>query len=234
MHTTAHAIVLHLAKYSDKASILHTYTQENGRTQYMVYGLSSPQKKASLALFEPLTYLEIEATQRSNSSIQTLSNAHILYTPTLSRTDMSRRSIALFVAEILYNTLRHPLPDNLLFAFLVQFIDSLDTVLAPENLHLTFLWQYTEYLGIMPSLHSNGTYLDMTTGVMTDYPPRHTDYFTPEQTFILRQLAAQKPVQINRSMRQNLLRQLCHYYELQISDFYPPKSLDILFELFND
>ena len=58
------AIVLHLTRYSDTGSIVHLYTAEQGRTQYMVYG------NKYKGLLRPLSIIEFTATRRNNAPTQ--------------------------------------------------------------------------------------------------------------------------------------------------------------------
>lgn len=240
MQPITEAIVLHLAKYTDKAAILHTYTKESGRIQYILY--NSQRKNAGYGTFAPLSHIEIETgNTRNNSMMPRLNNARLVYVPTYMHTDMTRRSIALFIAEILYRTLRHPLPDNNLFDFLTELITRLDTAPSTENLHLLFLFRFTEYLGIMPDLepaHSKTSssaieYLDMQTGCLTASKPPHTDCFTPTETQLLQSLLQHRSVYINRHTRQSILTKLVRYYAIHLPDFQSPKTLDILTQVFD-
>lgn len=239
MQSTTGAIVLHLAKYTDKAAILHAYTKESGRIQYILY--HTQRKSAGYGAFEPLSYIEIEAgNTRNTGTMPRLGNARLVYVPTRMHTDMTRRSIALFIAEMLYRTLRHPLSDESLFDFLTALIVRLDTDSAPENLHLLFLFRFTEYLGIMPDMEpphnqdtvSDAGYLDMQTGCLTCSLPMHKDYFSKEETLLLQRLAEGAPLHIDRTMRQNLLLKLDRYYEIHLPDYHTPKTLDILTQVF--
>jgi DNA repair protein RecO (recombination protein O) len=138
------AIFLSSTKYSDTGSIVHLYTAEYGRMQYMVYG------NKYKALLSPLSIIEFNANKRHNAPTQigTLSSVSLLYTPQRITTDVQRQCVAMFVAEILLNTLRHPLSDTALFDWLCSVIRCLDQDEDVRNLHLEFLMEYTTYLGI--------------------------------------------------------------------------------------
>ena len=101
------AIVISLQPYSDRAHILHTYTREHGRMNYMLYGLG---KKKSQALYAPMALLEIEVSP-SSKALPSVKEAHLAFVPQHLHTDMSRQTVALFIAEVLYRTLRHPMAD---------------------------------------------------------------------------------------------------------------------------
>lgn len=137
------AIVLSLQPYSDRAHILHTFTREHGRTNYMLYGLG---KKKSQALYAPLSLLEI-AVSPSSKSLPSVKEAHLYFVPQHLPTDMCRQTVALFIAEVLYRTLCHPMADEALFDFIASTIRFLDTTEQPENIHIAFLIHLAAYLG---------------------------------------------------------------------------------------
>lgn len=138
------AIVLSLTKFSDTGSILHLYTPSQGRVQYIVYG--SKYK----SILRPLSIIEYSSKRRNNApqQIQTLSSASLVYTPQLLSSDVTRQCIAMFIAEILLTTLRHPMSDIPLYEWLCNTIQRLDTEEVIGNLHLEFLLEYAMFLGI--------------------------------------------------------------------------------------
>ena len=138
------AIVLSLTKYSDTGSIAHLYTAEQGRTQYAVYG------NKYKGILRPLSIVEFTTTKRKNAPQQmgSLSSASLLCTPQLLATDVRRQCVAMFIAEILSTTLRHPMSDQPLFDWLCAVIQHLDTDADISNLHLHFLIEYATHLGI--------------------------------------------------------------------------------------
>ena len=137
------AIVISLQPYSDRAHILHTYTREHGRMNYMLYGLG---KKKSQALYAPLSLLEIEVSP-STKALPSVKEAHLAFVPQHLPIDMRRRTVALFIAEVLYRTLRHPMADEALFDFIASTIRFLDTTEQPENIHIAFLIHLAAHLG---------------------------------------------------------------------------------------
>jgi DNA repair protein RecO (recombination protein O) len=53
----------------------------------------------------------------------------------------------MFMAEILLNTLRHPMSDQPLFDWLCRMIMHLDQATDISNLHLHFLIEYATFIG---------------------------------------------------------------------------------------
>ena len=147
MLITTEAIVLSLQPHSDKAHILHTYTRASGRTNYMVYGLG---RKHSAALYTPFSLLQITAEHPSPASQRppTLREAVPLCARRAALTpNPYKQTIALFLSEVLYHTLLHPMEDPEMFHFLRSAVLLLDEEPEPQNFHLQFLIGLAERLG---------------------------------------------------------------------------------------
>ena len=138
------AIVLSITKYSDTGSVVHLYTAEHGRMQYVVYG------NKHKGVLRPLSIIDFTSSRRNNSPAQmaTISSVSLLYTPQALTTDIQRQCVAMFLAEVLLHTLRHPMSDQPLFDWLCQLIQHLDQAEDICNLHLEFLLEYATLLGI--------------------------------------------------------------------------------------
>ena len=138
------AVVLSVTKYSDTGTIVHLYTADHGRMQYMFYG------NKCKSIFRPLSVVEYTISQKNNSSshICAISSATLLYTPKRIPIDVQRQCVAMFIAEILMYTLRHPMSDPPLFDWLCEVIHHLDQDDEISNLHLHFLIEYASHLGI--------------------------------------------------------------------------------------
>ena len=232
MKVTTSAIVLYLAKYSDKAGILHVYTEKFGRMAYMIYGINGKKRSELLVASEPFSLVEIEVNHSVGKEIQTLYSISLQYISTNTTTDIRKRTIAMFISDILYHTLRHPEPESALFDFLTSEIKYLDLTLHPENFHLRFLLQYTYYLGIMPSLDEYDKMLNIKTGLLVE-PSVDSDNFSVDETNFLIDILSDENVVISRSVRRSILDKLCKYYEFHLTDFFSPKSLDVLYEVFD-
>lgn len=138
------AIVLSLTKYSDTGSIVHLYTAEHGRMQYAVYG------NKYKGLLRPLSIVEFTSTKRQNAPQQmsSITSVSLAYTSKLLAVDVQRQCVALFIAEVLISTLRHPMSDEPLFDWLCEIVKHLDIDSDISNLHLEFLLEYASHLGI--------------------------------------------------------------------------------------
>ena len=142
MLSTTDAIVLSLQPHSDKAHVLHAYTRTGGRVNYMVYGLG---RRHAIGMYTPFTLLQITADQ-TPSKPPTLKEAVPLNTHSLNP-NPSKSAIALFLSEVLYHVLRHPMTDEPMFDFIAQAVRELDQCEEPQNFHLQFLVGLAAKLG---------------------------------------------------------------------------------------
>lgn len=138
MLSTTDAIVLSLQPISDQAHILHAYTRTGGRVNYKVYGLG---RKKNAGLYSPLALLQLTIDRHS------IRTAQLSFVPTAITTDPYKRTVALFLGEVLYHVLRHPMPDEAMFDFLFNAIEALDKTDEPQNFHVHFLIAFAARLG---------------------------------------------------------------------------------------
>ncbi len=150
MYTTTDAIVLSLQPHSDKAHVLHAYTRAGGRINYMVYGLG---RKHAIGMYTPFSLIQITA-DTSPTKLPTLKEATPLSSNPLT-TNPHKRAIALFLSEVLFHVLRHPMVDEQMFDFLAQAVHALDETTEPQNFHLQFLIDFAAKLGFAIPLNTN-------------------------------------------------------------------------------
>jgi len=238
MRSKTQAIVLHLTQNTDNRSILHLYTRDFGRIDYVVYGVGSKRGKMKKSLFEPLTILDIEVNHVPTQQLQRLDDVQIAMLNNHIATDIRKRTICLFIAEVLYRSLKHPMKDEQLFDFLLLSVQTLEACDEPQNFHLTFLLRLSQFLGFYPNLDSQGQWLDLRSGVKNYGPPLHPDCMSTEQTILLERIESSEDltaadVHLTRQQRSDLLDDLILYYTLHLAGFYTPKSLDILSAVFD-
>ena len=138
MHTTE-AIVLTLQKHNDSASIAHLYTLGQGRMQCLVYG-----RKNS---FTPLSWLDITFRQRSGTSMPYMSSSSLHYVPQNIYSDIKRQCLAIFIAETVYRTIKHPMQDERIFSFLTSALLQIDLSDSVDFIPKAFLTSFSELLG---------------------------------------------------------------------------------------
>ena len=117
---TIQAINLGIVKYGDYSLIANCYTLEFGLQSYMLKGiLSRGKKKNHRSLFEPLTLLELEASENKENKIGYMDEAKIAYVFTSIPYDLTKKALVLFLAEVIHQVVREEQgPNKLLFDYI--------------------------------------------------------------------------------------------------------------------
>ena len=202
------SIVLNQLRYGDSSLIVHLYTERMGRQTVFVRGVFSKKSPVSAAMFQPLNLIETDLHHRANRQMQRISNAQI-YCPLQSIPfDPVKSCIAMFIAEILYKTLREEEHNPELFNFLLHSIQTLDlNDCGTANFHLVFLVHYSRYLGFYNHL------LTQRFGMSFE----HLDKF-----------------QLNHNQRNHIAEYILNYYSLHVDNFGKLKSFPVLQNIFQD
>jgi len=233
-------IVLRTVKHSDRASVVTVYTRDYGRMAYMVYGIYGKKSAAKAACFLPLSLIEITAAHHPGKDVQQMKEARIEENLINTHHNPIKNAIALFIAELLYKTLKHPEPESELFDFLRQSILILnDKEEGIANFHLVFAMHLCRHLGIKPNGDfANPVYFDLLNGTFVQYPPQHEHIMNPEITKLFLQLNQlsfedMDQLKLSRESRNNLLNSIVEYYKLHMPEFYGLNCLTVLQEVFN-
>jgi DNA repair protein RecO (recombination protein O) len=145
--------------------------------------------------------------------------------------------MALFMAEILYRSLKEEEGNPGLFHFLHQFVLFLDSKkIAYHHLHVFFLIELSRYLGFYPSNNYSGDtpYFDLVNGEFVTRKPVHNHYLAQPLTRTLHQLmhSAGNPVQVRDKFA--FLEKIIDYYKLHLEGMGDIKSLAVLKDVFHD
>jgi len=193
-----------------------------------------------MAVLQPLSMVELDVEHKPNKEIQTIKEVRCSIPFVEIPFHPAKNAIALFLAELLFRSLRRSEPDEDLFQFLEKSIQLLDCYeLGIHNFHLVFLAKLTRYLGCAPNIESGkNTYFDLLNGVFLREKPLHAHYLLPEASRNMSDLlhtdfnTADK-LKLSRTARGELLENLIEYYQLHMPDFKGLQSLEVLQALFD-
>ena len=149
-------IVLDAVRYSDTASVVHTYSRAFGPLHLKVARASRRKAGGTRPFFTPFSILSVTLDFRPKKEIQTPWEAHLLTSPSCVSTDPVACAVTLFLTELLFRLLRNEEPDDGLFQLLKGEIEAMDRLSTSElaNFHLVFLLKLLPKLGILPVLES--------------------------------------------------------------------------------
>lgn len=239
MQVKTSGIVLHSIKYTDSSAIITIYTRQFGRVAYMVHGMNKKKSTCPAAFVQSLSLVEIDVFHTPGKNIQRLKEIRMEHPFTGIPFDPIKNSLALFISEVLFRTLRQTEPDESLYLFLENSILQLDcNETSVSNFHLVFLLKLTRYLGFEPNQDEvQVNYFDLMNGVIQKEKPSHAHFVKPEVlSDFIRVLNADystmPDMAFTRSTRASILQSIIDYYQLHIPDFKGLLSLPVLQSLF--
>ena len=234
-------IVLHFIKYSETSVIATIYTEKFGRQSFLIKGVRGKKSNIKANILQPLYLLEMEVYNKPNRDLQSIKEVRNAFVFSSIPHDIRKSSISLFIAEILYKTIREQEANAGLFDFLYHNIQLLD--LKTEgipNFHLYFLLQLSKYLGFYPTNNYSldKTYFDLQNGYFVASKPVHSYYVNPETSQNLSKILLfsdnqHAEVTLSYNQRITLLDKIVDYYYLHIEGLTNIKSLAILKEVFH-
>lgn len=230
-------IVLKTFKYSETSLIVRIYTEKKGIQSYMINRVRHKQAKIKPALLQSLSLLDMVVYHRQNKKIQRIKEIKLAYIFTTIPFDTVRSSIALFITEILYKTIKEEEANTTQFEFLQSFIQYLDLTKQPiGNLHLWFMLHWSAFLGFLPQNnfeHTSNVFFAIEEGIFCSRRSKkkiYVDAILSEKLSKLLSTSLQNlhQVVLTRQERQQLLQALILFYQTHIEGFGNVQSVKIL------
>ena len=212
-------IVIKYVKYKETSIIVNIFTDKFGLQTFIVNGVRSAKAKGKMALFQPLTNLELVIYHKDNNDIQRISEYKCSHPFQSIPINIKKSGIALFLTEILHKIIKEKHETEDLFSFIHHSILVLDHLTNSfENFHLQFLLKLSNYLGVGFS------------------PTDELKFLVKEEddNILLEQLnneSYEKSPQIDNRTRIRLLHAILDYYRVHFNNMGEIKSLAVLSEV---
>lgn len=115
---------------------------------YIVNGVRSKSTKSKIALYQPLTLLDLVVYHRENANLNRIKEAKCFYPYQHLQSDVRKSAVAMFINEIINRTIKEESHAGELCEFLFHSMVMLDQpTIQTENFHLIFLLKLSRYLG---------------------------------------------------------------------------------------
>jgi DNA repair protein RecO (recombination protein O) len=241
MLNKTNGIVLHTIKYGETSVIARVYTELFGLQSYLVKGARNRKGGNKMSLLAPLTILEMEVYRKETAQLHHIREMRILYPFSTLPFNVLKSSIAMFINEVVFRSVREEEPNRSLYSFLESSIRWFD--LVPDHysdFHLWFMLHFCSYLGFTPSNnYSNSRAIfNLREGLFQSTLPEHADYLLEPLSSTLNQLSVSKledlaTHQLSAQIRHALLPRLVDFYRFHIQGMKEIKSLEVLREVFS-
>ncbi|MCH7413364.1 DNA repair protein RecO [Belliella sp. R4-6] len=152
MQKKTSGIVISYIRYKETSIIVKIFTRELGLKSYIINGVRSSTGKSKIALYQPLTQLDLVVYDKEGAGLNRISEAKILHPYQLIPFDFIRSGVAMFVAEALAKSIYENYQNDALYDFLEAAMMHLDSKDCRLSLFpIVFLLEMSSYLGFSPS-----------------------------------------------------------------------------------
>lgn len=220
-------IVLNAIRYKETSIIVKIFTRELGLKSYLVNGVRTQGSKSKIALYQPITLLDLVVYDKDNGGLQRISEAQLYRANQLIPFDFTRTGIALFITEVISKSIYENYQNESLFDFLQECIIELDRKEAHlGQFPLVFLIKKATFLGFAP---------EQALGFLSEsrsQPFSPTELIQAEEYLsALMFNSFANETKISKILRQKLLDHLLDFYSQHLDNPGNWKSLMILRQL---
>lgn len=239
LHKTR-GIVLKTINHRETSVICQIFTERFGLQSYIINGVKRSKTKIHINILQPLHLLDMVVYHKATGGIQRVSEARQIPVFQSIPYNDKKRSLVIFLNEVLSKCLKQQSPDEPLFEYIYHALIWLDqTSITSSNYHLYFLLRLSKFMGFYPSLSKEHLpYFDLKEGVFCDSTPYHQLYLDEKRTqqwlaILSSSFQDLHNLRIPVEDRRALLNNLMDYYALHIDNFGNVQSHYILEEVFN-
>ena len=208
-------IILNTTKVGEKSLVLHTLSPDWGRRSF----LASVPRGGGMALFQPLGILDAEIIENPRSDLWRAHAFSARHPLTGLRTSPAKSAMSLFMAEVLWRTIRDGAREEGLFEWCERAILTLDALEGDfANYHLRFLLELAAALGFAPSLE--------------DLMPFAGEHLAQVRALLQSDFAGCLLVPLSGEVRSEIAELLLRYLGYHTETRIEARSLRVLRELF--
>jgi DNA repair protein RecO (recombination protein O) len=208
MLVSTEGLVLRQIPFSDTSLIVKILTRDFGLESFLIKGAKS-KKNPKAPLYKPINLLALSFYQRENKLLKQIKEAQLLFAPDAQNFGIYKSAISMFIVELL----NHTIPENSSsesekYDFIAYSIAYLRDHPLNPHFYLSFVYQYSVYLGIEIPLISFNAPLEL----LTDY-------------------SSLGQLNLSKKERNALFHQFEEHYLENLTNYKPLKSIDILNEI---
>ncbi len=214
-------IVFRFTRFRETSIIVTIFTELFGLQSYIVNGVRSSKSSGNkMALYQPLTLLDLVVYHRDNAHIHRIKEIKCCHPYNSLTNDVRKTTLAIFINEIITKTVKEEAHAPELFEFLFQSFVTLDCQQEGyENFHLIFLSKLSRLLGF---------------GAHNVREVSGSRILNPEEERALEYVLNSEydqHIKINQDQRRAILSHLLQFYAEHVDTLGEIKSTQVLREL---
>lgn len=209
-------IILNYTKIRDNSIVVHTLSRTYGRKSFLV----RTGAKAKMAFYLPLNILELSVTENPKSDLWYASPVAAKYSLLGIRNNVFKNAISLFMAEVIYRTVKDGAAEDGLYEWCEHQILTLDALQSDfSNFHIYFLLEFCIALGFRPEVADLLPFTDENQAVVAQ--------------FMRSDLASAMLIPLTGRVRGDIASSIIRYLEFHTESAINIRSLQVLHELFS-
>jgi DNA repair protein RecO (recombination protein O) len=249
IHRTS-GIVFRTIRYSETSVISKIYTHKFGMQSYITNGVRKEKSRTKAVLLQVMSMLDMEVYYHEHRNLHRIREMRSEYIFSSLLFNPLKAAAGLFMMEVLNKCIREEEPNEEMFSFISEKLQTLDRQeKIPANQLLTFLLELSSLVGFYPhgELCTATSYFDLQAGRFVADASIHPYMVSPPLSenfsLLIRQenfsktsdfAKAEGTTQFDSPLRRKLLDTLLQYFQLHVPNFSYPKSLHVLQEIFQN
>jgi DNA repair protein RecO (recombination protein O) len=234
-------IAIHQVKYSESSVIAKIYTRQFGLLSFLVRGSGKKKNGIKPALLQHLSLTDMVISYKEKNNLHYIEEITAVYPFRSLPYDIRKSSVAIFINEVLYRSIREEEANENLFDFLYQTIVALDSQPETGMFHLGFLINLSRHLGFFPkkSDSNENDFFYLQEGTFSNVQnPQYIGIRKPFSTYLAGLIewsnGNEVTLNITKEQRNELLSILLKYYQVHVPGFGELKSHHVLHEVLSD
>ena len=225
-------IAIKNTKYGETSVISKIYTRQFGMQSFIINGIHAAKAAIKPSQLQSLVLLDLVIYNNHTKKLQRIKE--LKSQPVLANLhfDVIKSSIGMYMAELIYKTIKEEEPNEALYDFLEEMVLKLDTAKGKLSfLPLVFTIRLSGLLGFYPqnNFSNERKIFSLQDGRFKEFPDKNEEIIEAPYTEYLSGLLQENPTQpIPRQARTYLLNRLMDYYNAHIPSFQEIKSLSVL------
>lgn len=238
MIVSTKVIILRCIDFQDSSKIITALSFEHGKISLIAKGAKKPKSKLA-GVIEVGNILDVNYYYKKSRSIQTLSNASILYQSLNFRKDFERAAILYSTLELVSQLVHENEENSDIFAFtnnLVRWLGESDSIHPSIFAYVQIRLAHLVGIGVIDETNEgNSVYLNISSGAIADAPDSELTYTLTDlqALFFKRALSTQSKEIFTLGLEKLELKQLIHHLDVYFKyhiEGYKDRRSDTIFD----
>ena len=233
------AFVIKSIKSGETSLIVSCYLEDIGFKSFMVKGvLGAKRSKFSKAHFFPMNFINLNYSFTDGKNLGFIKEVKSEKLYNSLHIDIQKSSVIIFISEVLNNIFREETEANKnLFSFLISSLSWYDDIAKCNSFHIKFLLDLSKYVGFYPNIKDDkDLFFSIDSGSSLNSRPIGL-YIEDEELKFFKIFLGTKfedlnMIKLNNDFRIRILNYIIDYYSIHLQMFKPPKSINVLSEIF--